>query len=371
MKINMLMLSNMYPSDDEPGYATFVKNIYTGLSNTNAYNLSKSVIFGRTKSKPKKILSYLRLFFDFSIKLLKHKPEVIYINYLSYNLIIILFFYPIIKYKGIKLICNAHGEDISPTKRAELACFKLTNFLINRANLVIVPSEYYKQKLIKLIDNEKIFISPSGGIDTRIFNPGSKENLSNIDINHKFENINIGFASRIDSGKGWDILLDSLSKIPKDIKFTLHIAGHGAQFSYLLETIESLSFKDSIVTHGSLRQADLADLYRSLDLFIFPTCREAESLGLVGLEAMACKVPVIGSDIAGLKTYINHGNNGFLFKPGSSDDLARSIVKFINLSSNEKSLIIENAFKTAELYDSKNVISNLSNEIISSIGKKH
>lgn len=52
-----------------------------------------------------------------------------------------------------------------------------------------------------------------------------------------------------------------------------------------------------------------------MDLFVFPTQLE-ESLGLVGLEAMACGVPVIGSCIGGLTDYIEEGTNGFFSSRG-------------------------------------------------------
>lgn len=61
---------------------------------------------------------------------------------------------------------------------------------------------------------------------------------------------------------------------------------------------------------GPIPYHSLPEIYCTLDLFIFPTCLE-ESLGLVGLEAMACEVPVIGSYIGGLKDYIKDKENGF------------------------------------------------------------
>lgn len=46
---------------------------------------------------------------------------------------------------------------------------------------------------------------------------------------------------------------------------------------------------------------------------------------LVGLEAMACEVPVIGSYIGGLKDYIKDKENGFFFTPGNAEELSNKI----------------------------------------------
>ena len=55
-------------------------------------------------------------------------------------------------------------------------------------------------------------------------------------------------------------------------------------------------------------------------------------MGLVGLEAMAASTPVIGSNIGGIATYINDGENGFLFEPKNSMELANNIIKYMDSS---------------------------------------
>ncbi len=103
---------------------------------------------------------------------------------------------------------------------------------------------------------------------------------------------------------------------------------------------------------GPVRQTELPAVYRSFDVFVFPTVRAAESLGLVGLEAMACGVPVIGSNTGGLTGYISHGENGFLFEPGNVKELADRIVMFCNLARSERQALSQQAIRTARSYDS-------------------
>jgi len=96
-----------------------------------------------------------------------------------------------------------------------------------------------------------------------------------------------------------------------------------------------------------------------LDVFVFPTYRVDESLGLVGLEAMSCGVPVIASNMGGPKGYINSGVNGLLFTPKDADDLASKIMTYNNYRGDKKTNMIKSAEKTAADYDSKKVKNEL------------
>ena len=73
-------------------------------------------------------------------------------------------------------------------------------------------------------------------------------------------------------------------------------------------------------------QDELLDIYNSLEVFIFPTYRKSESLGLVGLEAMACERFLIASKNYGPTDYIIDNKNGFMFKPKNEIDLKNKII---------------------------------------------
>ena len=96
-------------------------------------------------------------------------------------------------------------------------------------------------------------------------------------------------------------------------------------------------------------QEELVNIYNSLDLFVFPTYRKSESLGLVGLEAMSCKIPVLAAENYGPTDYIVNNKNGFFFKPQDSKILSKKIINIIKKK--DLSKILDNARLTAEEYD--------------------
>ncbi len=65
----------------------------------------------------------------------------------------------------------------------------------------------------------------------------------------------------------------------------------------------------------------------AMDIFVMPSLKEG--LGLSLMEAMACGIPVIGSDVGGIKTLIQDGENGLLVKPADSNALSGAITELL------------------------------------------
>jgi glycosyltransferase involved in cell wall biosynthesis len=89
----------------------------------------------------------------------------------------------------------------------------------------------------------------------------------------------------------------------------LAMIGHGPSHDKLKEY-----YRNTPTTFpGYMRGDDLVAAYRAADLFLFPST--TETFGLVALEAMACRMPVIAARTGGVLDIINDGVNGFFFDP--------------------------------------------------------
>ncbi len=110
------------------------------------------------------------------------------------------------------------------------------------------------------------------------------------------------------------------------------------------------------------------------DILILPSIMditgETEGLGVVLLEAMACRVPVIGSDVGGIRDIIIDGETGLLSEQKNSDSLAEKIIQLLSDEQLRKK-VIENGFKLVKDKYTWEVISNRFLNIYMEVIKKN
>lgn len=351
--MKIFLISNMYPSSKDPLFGVFVKNFKLLLEREKAVFSALSVIKGKRGNKFSKLFSYLKYYFSVSYNYLFKRYDLLYVHYLSHNSPILSL---LLLKKKKPIVINVHGSDILNSLGKKID--KMNAHILKKTDLVVVPSVYFQDIMLTnypFLIPHNIFVSPSAGVDSTKFYP-LPSIINKVPI--------LGLISRIDAGKGWEDFLGALSLLKKrGASFKAIIAGQGLEERQLLKMIKEQNLSENIEFLGLVKQDQLVHLYNKMDIMVFPTKREAESLGLVGLEAMSCKTPVIGSDIAGLKTYIKHNKNGLLFTPGNVNELAESIEKYLNFSEEKKSEMKEAAYSTAQEYESKQVISNLHNRL--------
>lgn len=357
--MRILLVSNMYPSNDNPGYGVFVKNFHDSLS-SKGFNIDLAIIRGRGRNNINKFFKYIYFGCMTAYMALFRRYDCIYVHYAAHSLIPLV---PVLALKRTVLVCNAHGEDLLPSNRGEQIIFNLVKDTIRKSNMIVVPSEYFAQIARRHFPNNLIFVSPSAGVDLDIFKPSLPASSQPT----AGDGFHLGFVSRIDAGKGWDVLLSTVHKLREthpELQLRVTIVGEGAEVFRLLELISELALNDIVYYMGALPQHRLPDFYSSLDAFVFPTIRAAESLGLVGLEALACGIPAICSDIGGIRSYMQDGINGFLFTPGDTEALAQKIIEFSKLSAEEKLAFKTAALATAQRYSRTQVSSDLYSKLV-------
>lgn len=357
--MKILIISNLYPSRETPHYGSFVKNFEEQLKEDPRVNSLRGIFLkGLNKGLFNKVIKYLIFYIKILFYLSFYNFDLIYVHLITHSTLPIKL---ISKIKRLNIIFNIHGEDLLVTTPLAKKLLDLALPLVYNARYVVVPSYYFKEiteLLLPKLDPTKLIISPSAGIKPIFFNKEEK----------KFDNEKLvfGYVSRIDRGKGWDTLIDALKILQlKGITPEVKIAGNGPEISELKNLITKNNLTN-VQLVGSIPHNNLPEFYSKLDCFIFPT-KLRESLGLVGLEAMAGRIPVIGSRIGGLNDYIKNEINGFFFEPNNPNDLAEKIYKFIKLPELEKTCISDAAFKTALKYEASLVASELFDTILKNI----
>ena len=351
-KKKILLISNMYPSKNAKHYGSFVKNTEELLKDNN-YIVDK-VIMTKHKNKIIKLFCYILFHLKVIIKGLFKNYDYLYVHFVSHSSLGAV----IVKRlkKKTQLILNCHGNDVMKDLDEEQMNVSRSHKYMKYADKIVVPSQFCKKEvsLNYQIPSSKIFVYPSGGVDTDKFIKKDQKECRlklGLDLNNKY----IGFISRIEKHKGWDIFVEAINELVetnklKDYKFL--IVGSGVENEKLYSLIKELKLGSVIEIKDMVYQDDLVDIYNSLDVFVLPSYRK-ESLGLVGLESMSCEVFTITSDQYGPTDYIVNNKNGFTFKLGDYKDLALKINKYFELKDSDKEKILKESRNTALKYDTK------------------
>ncbi len=172
----------------------------------------------------------------------------------------------------------------------------------------------------------RILTAPPG-VDTRRFRPLRRDDccrrLGLSESGHR-----LLFAGRTIPLKGIPVLLEALSRLPADVSAIIigGSLGDGPQRS-LADTARRLGVSDRVQFEGSVPHQQLPLYFGAADTCAVPSYYE--SYGMVALEALACARPVVASRVGGLESVVDHGVNGLLVTPGSSEELSDALLMLL------------------------------------------
>jgi glycosyltransferase involved in cell wall biosynthesis len=136
----------------------------------------------------------------------------------------------------------------------------------------------------------------------------------------------VGVIARLSDVKGHAYLIRGFPDILRGYpQAKLLIVGRGKMQSELLRLVKGLGIENSVFFMPEV--CDTMDMLAAMDIFVMPSLKEG--LGLALMEAMAAALPVIGSDIGGIKSLIKHGTTGILVKPTDTKGLTASILELL------------------------------------------
>ena len=115
-------------------------------------------------------------------------------------------------------------------------------------------------------------------------------------------------------------VIEIFERICREVSTHLLMVGDGPELDTASRLASERGLADRV--HFLGEQDQVLPLLSIADVFLLPSGQE--SFGLAALEAMACEVPVVASNVGGLPEVIDHGRTGFLHPPGDLDGMARS-----------------------------------------------
>jgi glycogen synthase len=157
------------------------------------------------------------------------------------------------------------------------------------------------------------------------------------------------FVGRLVYEKGIHVLINAVPKILQKVNAKFIIVGSGYMKEQLSNIVRSMGLEHKVLFEGFMDEETLLKLQKVADVSVVPSL--FEPFGIVALEAMAAKSPVVVSDTGGLSEIVEHDVTGVKVYPNNPESLAWGITKIL-LDDAFSSKIRENAYRKAqEKYD--------------------
>ena len=301
-----------------------------------------------------------------------NKFDYIYLHYPFFGTAEVVWFFKLF-FKRPKLIIHYHMDvnGLSPLARLlSLPSKLIRRSLLNQADTIVTASlDYIKESQIKdyYKDHPEKFREIPFGVDTKKFQPKLVNQVIENRIlakaqeivhyvNDKFikrHRLNILFVGGLDSAhyfKGVEVLLNSLF-LSVNRNWSLKIIGNGNLRPHYEEIAERLKIDKQVEFAGNLDEPELIRSFQDADLFVLPSINGNEAFGLVLIEALACGVPVIASDLPGVRRVFENNKQGLLAEAGNINDLTKKLEFIFNNESLRKNMALAARRLAEQKYD--------------------
>jgi len=231
------------------------------------------------------------------------------------------------KMKDVKVVYTAHGFHFykgAPLKNW-LLYYPIESFLARYTDVLITinKEDYERAKKFKA---GKVEYVPGVGIDVKKFSEVK------VDKRKKREEIGVPeeafvvlSVGELNKNKNHEVIIRALAKC-KENNIHYVICGDGSLKNYLKKLAEKLDISNQVHLLGF--RNDIPEIYKVVDLFVFPSFREGLSVSL--MEAMAYGLPVACSKIRGNTDLIEDGKGGYLIEPNDVDGFVHAIYELVN-----------------------------------------
>lgn len=226
--------------------------------------------------------------------------------------------------KSFGIVTTLHGTDISVLGQ-DTTLAPAIKYGIEKSDIVTAVSNSLKQQTYDIINTQKEIETVYNFVDERVYRKLDTANLKGQFGIQENERVII-HVSNFRKIKNIPHIIESFLKIRERVPAKLLLVGDGPERHHAFEMAKKSAYANDILLLG--KQDNLTELYSISDLKLLLSTKE--SFGLVLLEAMACGVPGIGSNVGGIPEVIQHGVDGYIVEEGDVEQVARYAIEILS-----------------------------------------
>jgi L-malate glycosyltransferase len=251
-----------------------------------------------------------------------HSLDLLHVHYAIPHAIAGLLAQQMLGPKAPKLITTLHGTDITLVGQ-DRSFFEITRFGIEKSDGVTAVSEFLRRmtldefQITNGIETIHNFVDLSLYCPTRAYKDRSA-----------FAPPHERILLHVSNFRPVKRVLDAvriLERVNREVPTVLLMVGEGPERSSAQALARRLGLQERVRFLGT--QQSTEEIAGMADVFLLPS--ELESFGLSALEAMACGVPVVGSDAGGLPEVVKHAETGFLLPVGDVEGMAARTLEIL------------------------------------------
>jgi glycosyltransferase involved in cell wall biosynthesis len=234
--------------------------------------------------------------------------------------------------------------------------------ILSHARLVMATSLDYAghSRLASLMDRGHVVELPNG-VDTTRFHPAPPDHAVRAEHGGGTGQRLILFVGSLDRAhyfKGVTVLLQAFALL-HDLPVRLLIVGRGDLLPQYRAQAAAMGIGDRVLFDAAVSDAALPAHHRLADVLVLPSTTGGEAFGVVLLEAMASGVPVVASDLPGVRSVVLRTGGGLLARPGDSGALAAALRRLLTDEEHRQGLAHRGRAAVERLYAWPKVIDEL------------
>ncbi|WP_043933621.1 N-acetyl-alpha-D-glucosaminyl L-malate synthase BshA [Bacillus sp. EB01] len=257
--------------------------------------------------------------------------------------------------RDLKIMTTLHGTDITVLGN-DPSLADAIKFGIEKSDIVTAVSNSLVTQTMEMIHPDKQIETVYNFIDERVYlrsaDPDLKKKLR-IEDEEKV----VIHVSNFRPVKRVGDVIRTFARISESMPAKLLLVGDGPEMRNVTRLVEELGLKGKVLFLG--KQDNVEELYSISDLMLLLS--EKESFGLVALEAMACGVPCIGTNIGGIPEVIEDGVTGYICRLGDIEDISNRAIAILSDSALHQSFSQKAAIDMKEKFNADRIVAEYEN----------
>ncbi len=226
--------------------------------------------------------------------------------------------------RKLPFVTTLHGTDITLVG-LDRSYLPITRFSIEQSDGVTAISNYLRDRTVKEFEVQNEIKVIYNFVNCDVYNRNIKDAEKRTNYADAKERILVHLSNFRPVKRVCDVI-EIFDRVQKVVPARLLMIGDGPDRSRAEWMAKRRGIKDRVVFLG--KQDQVQTKLAIADLMLLPS--ELESFGLAALEAMACKVPAISTNVGGIPELIEHGKNGFLAQVGDVETMAKAAIDLLS-----------------------------------------